>query len=362
MTPRAAVWSGVSGGFELVDVTTPELAAGEALVEIELATICGSDIHTVSGHRATPMPTVLGHEAVGRVVGTTPSTLDVDGSPVQIGDRVTWTIGTACGRCRRCLRGIPEKCEQVRKYGHERITESWRLNGEFATHTHLIAGTGIVPVPEELPAALAAPSNCATATVVAAARRAGLRPGDDVAVLGCGMLGLTAILLARESGAARIVATDIDEGRRALAAEFGADVVVDPSGLREAAGPAGVDVVFEVSGNPRSVEAALDCAGIGGVVALVGSVSPSDGVVFEPSTLVRRLVTVVGSHNYTASDLADAVAFLSRSSGTSLLAALVSDPFPLEALDVAFDAARAGVAPRVSVSSVHLHTHEEKVA
>ncbi|ORM30674.1 hypothetical protein BFL43_18490 [Williamsia sp. 1135] len=98
------------------------------LIENELATICGSDVHTVGGRRTTPVPTILGHEAVGRVVSAGP------GAAATPGDRVVWTVGTACGMCRRCSRGVPQKCVNVRKYGHEATTDAWTLNGAFASH------------------------------------------------------------------------------------------------------------------------------------------------------------------------------------------------------------------------------------
>lgn len=273
--PLAAVWSGPGSGFSLVSQPRPELAPGEVLVRIELATICGSDVHTISGDRPTPLPTVLGHEAVGIVEDVAGTVHTVDGRPVEPGQRVTWTIGTSCGSCRRCLRGVPQKCTGVRKYGHEAITDHWRLNGGFATHCHLVEGTGLVTVPESLPASVAAPANCATATVVCAARRAELSAGDSVIVIGCGMLGLTTVAYAREFGAEHVVACDVDENRRELARAFGATAVCGPADLAEYAAKYGADVVIELSGNSRAVQSALDVAGLDGRVALVGSVSPA---------------------------------------------------------------------------------------
>lgn len=166
----AAVWSGQAEGFSVGSEPIPEPAPGEVVVRVELATICGSDLHTIAGDRPTPLPTVLGHEAVGVVTAVGGTVVASDGQPVRPGQRITWTIGMSCGSCRRCLRGVPQKCESVRKYGHEAMTDTWRLNGALATHCHLIAGTGLVRVPDELPATVAAPANCATATIVAAAR------------------------------------------------------------------------------------------------------------------------------------------------------------------------------------------------
>ncbi|MER8037324.1 zinc-binding dehydrogenase [Streptomyces hydrogenans] len=347
--PLAAVWSGPDSGFALVTQPRPELAPGEVLVRIELATICGSDVHTISGDRPTPLPTVLGHEAVGVVEEVAGSVRTVDGRAVEPGLRVTWTIGTSCGSCRRCVRGVPQKCTSVRKYGHEAITDHWRLNGGFATHCHLVEGTGLVSVPEDLPAAVAAPANCATATVVCAARRAELSAGDSVVVIGCGMLGLTAVAYARELGAEHVVACDVDESRRRLALDFGATAVCGPAELLEHAEKYGADVVIELSGNSRAVQSALDVVGLDGRVALVGSVSPGPEVSFEPNTFVRNLSHVVGSHNYTVDDLAEAVRFLAQSPAQRLFADLVPDALPLSDLDAAVAAARQGIAPRIAL-------------
>src|SRR5690606_40727707 len=106
-TAPAAVWDG--GGFRVRDEPLPEVAGGEALVRVAMATICGSDLHTITGDRDTPVPTVLGHEAIGTVVAAGADAVTFDGGTLHPGDRVTWTIGAACGACRRCRRGVPQK-------------------------------------------------------------------------------------------------------------------------------------------------------------------------------------------------------------------------------------------------------------
>ncbi|GGF56890.1 alcohol dehydrogenase [Marmoricola endophyticus] len=340
MNASAAVWDG--HGFSLADDALPDLGPGESLVEVELATICGSDLHTVAGDRLGPTPSVLGHEAVGRVVGTGP------GAPVATGARVVWTIGTSCGGCRPCRRGVPQKCVHVRKYGHQQRTDGWRLNGTLASYVHLLPGTGVVRVPEELPAALVAPAGCATATVTCAARRVGLGPADAVVVIGCGMLGLTAVAHATDLGAS-VVACDVDPARLDLARSLGAVAVAEPAQLPQLAASYGADVVLEMSGHHSAVTAALDVVDLAGRVALVGSVSPGPTVAVDPEQLVRRLVTVVGSHNYAPADLVEAVAFLSGSTRAGALRGLVSTAYSLEEVDAAFRAASRGLAPRVAV-------------
>jgi len=348
-TTTAVVWNGVDEGFTVGREELPALRSGEVLVAIELATICGSDLHTIGGDRPTPLPTVLGHEAVGHIAALGGPVRDPDGHELSVGDRVTWTIGTSCGECRRCRRGIPQKCESVRKYGHEAMGEHWRLNGGFAAHCHLIAGTGVVRVPDDLPAKVAAPANCATATVTCAARRIELDADDVVVVLGCGMLGLTAVAYARDRGASTVIAVDVDANRRDLALRFGASVAVAPDGLAAVAKELGADVIFELSGNSRAVQSAFDVVAMGGRIAMVGSVSPAPEIHFEPSGYVKNLTTVVGSHNYRVDDLVEAIAFLRRTPVQELFAELVPDAFDLDDIDEAVRVARTAVAPRIAV-------------
>lgn len=345
----AAVWSGVDEGFALRREPLPELRDGEVLVSVELATICGSDLHTINGDRPTPLPTVLGHEAVGTVVATGGAVSGQDGQPVRAGDRITWTIGTACGTCRRCRRGLSQKCLSVRKYGHEAIDDHWVLNGGMATHCHLLADTGLVRVPDSLPAALAAPANCATATVVCAARRVALSADDVVVVIGCGMLGLTAIAYARDAGVRHVIACDVDPGRREAATRFGATSVCAPDQLAGATKEYGADVIFELSGSSRAVQSALEVVDMGGRIALVGSVSPAPEISFEPSAYVKNLTSLVGCHNYRLDDLAEAVDFLARTEAQQLFADLVSAPHPLSDINGAVAAARDGAVPRVAL-------------
>ncbi len=344
----AAIWDGTDKGFALQSVPLPTLRAGEVLVRTELATICGSDLHTINGDRPTPLPTVLGHEAIGHVVATGGEVI-ADGRPVTVGERITWTIGTSCGTCRRCLRGIPQKCATVRKYGHEAIDDHWQLNGGFADHVHLAAGTGIVRLPDDLPASVATPANCATATVTCAARRVDLTADDVVVVLGCGMLGLTAVAYARDRGATTVIASDVDPARRALAGLFGATQTVGPETLAKVVAEQGADVIFELSGNSRAVQTAFDIVEMGGRIALVGSVSPAPPIQFEPSGYVKNLTTVVGSHNYRVDDLVEAVAFLQRTPYQSLFSDLVPEPFALDDIVEAVAIANHGSDPRIAV-------------
>lgn len=353
----AMAWLGPGHEHEAIAVPGVRLAEGEVLVEIELATVCGSDVHTVTGRRKAPTPLVLGHEYVGRVVALLDDVRAVDGARLGLGDRVVWSIMASCRACDRCARGLPQKCRELRKYGHERLGAHWELSGGFATHAHLRAGTAIVRVSEALPAAVLAPASCATATAWAAVDRAGDIVDVDRAVLlvtGAGLIGLTATAIASQGGA-RVIVADPDAGRRALAREFGARAVIDPAApgalaaaLRRLRAKE-VGIAIEASGAAAAVSYAIDGIGVGGVVMLVGSVSPSDAYRLDPERVVRNLTTIRGVHNYEPRDLAGAVAFLHESAARYPFAQLVGAPYPLADVDRAVERAAVGADVRVSI-------------
>ncbi|WP_371811058.1 alcohol dehydrogenase catalytic domain-containing protein [Frigoribacterium sp. CFBP 13707] len=375
--PTAMVWTEPGRPHDAVAVPSVRLAPGDLLVEVELATICGSDVHTTRGDRGAPTPLVLGHEQVGRVVAVGEEAVAVDGTPVVVGQRAVWSLTVSCGVCATCGRGLPQKCERVRKYGHERLETGWELSGGFATHVHVKAGTAVVPVADDLDAALLAPVSCGTATAVAALDAASaivpLGGGVDVGagagagaaagapvvvlVLGAGLIGLTVAALATDAGA-RVVVVDPDPARRALAARFGAVATADPVAAPgaaesvdralEVAGGAPL-VAVEASGAPSAVASALTRLGVGGVAVLVGSVFPAPAVAFDAESVVRRLVTVRGVHNYAPRHLVEAARFVERRHGAWPLAELVGDEVALADLDAGIDRAASAGAVRVGV-------------
>ena len=125
----AALFTGSDKPLEIQSYPLPELKPGEVLIRITCCTICGSDLHTYEGRRSTPLPTILGHEILGEVVGFPDAPpRDVTGDTLAIGDRVTWSIAASCNQCFYCTHGLPAKCEQLFKYGHEAI-----IHGKLAT-------------------------------------------------------------------------------------------------------------------------------------------------------------------------------------------------------------------------------------
>ncbi|WP_247597179.1 alcohol dehydrogenase catalytic domain-containing protein [Leifsonia sp. PS1209] len=358
----AMVWPGEGHLHEAVAVPGVRLSPGDALVEIELATVCGSDVHTVLGHRSAPTPLILGHEQVGRVVALgRGGAKTIDGHRVSLGERIVWSVAVPCGRCSRCRRGLPQKCANLQKYGHERMRRGWELSGGFATHGHILDGTAMVAVPEDVPAEVLAPASCATATVAAALEAAsGITPleGALVLVAGAGMLGLTATAMASDAGAHVVVSDPIAE-RRDAALAFGAAAVTDPrvaidapGGLNAALAAAGgrgaaPTIALELSGAPAAVRSLFHAVDVGGVLVLVGSVSPGPDLAIDPEQLVRRLLTIRGVHNYAPRHLAEAVRYLAGAWQRYPFAAQVGETFRLADVDAAL--AAAGQHPRVGL-------------
>ena len=355
----ALVFRGTGRSFEVIAVPEVDLHPGQVLVSVELATICGSDLHTIDGIRHADVPLVLGHEQVGHVVAVGPGrpARTVDDRPLAPGMRVVWGVAVDCGRCRYCRAGIPQKCASLRKYGHERMARGWELSGGFASHVQLLARTPVVEVPEALPAEVLAPASCATATVMAAlAAAAGIRPidGATVAISGCGMLGLTAIAVAVSRGAT-VIASDPDPERRAAARRFGATATADGTlaGWQSAfakipSARHGYTVALELSGAPAAVQQLMLNADIGAVLVLVGSVFPAGTVPIDPETTVRGMLTIRGVHNYAPEHLLEAVRFL-ESADAAAFSGLVGSEHPITEIDVALEAARSRSGARTAL-------------
>ncbi len=335
-TTRVAVFHGVGRPLELCEVPLPEPAAGETLVRCLACTHCGSDLHTMAGRREVPLPTILGHEMLGEIVAFGPSAprTDFAGRPLALGSRVVWGVVAACGACFFCSHDLPQKCERGFKYGHEPLQPGKELSGGLAEHCLLRAGTAVVGIPAALPAAVAAPAGCATATVAAALDAADVIRGANCLVMGAGMLGITACAMLTARGAERVICCDLSPTRLALVETFGANACAAPEELGRVAAAAtasrGVDVVLELSGAPAGFEQALAALRIGGTAVLVGNVFPTPSVPLLLEQVVRRQWSLRGIHNYGPRHLLEAVEFL-NSAERFPFASLVADWIPLTA-------------------------------
>jgi alcohol dehydrogenase len=248
---------------------------------------------------------------------------------------------------------LPQKCAALFKYGHQRVQLAQPFAGGLADYVLLVPGTAVFRVPDGLSDALAAPANCATATVAAVLRTAGAAAGRSVLIFGAGMLGLTACALAQARGAAAVLASDPDPARRARSLTFGATHAFAPAelaaGIAEVTQGRGADVTLELAGVAASVTAGLALTRIGGTLVLAGTVLPTPSVPLDPEAVVRRMLTIRGVHNYAPCDLAAAFDFLEGAGKAYPFAELVSRTFRLDEVEQAFVHGHAHPGRRVAV-------------
>lgn len=283
---RAAVLTGLDEALVLHDdVEVEDPRQGEIRVRVAACGVCRSDLSMQDGTLPVPMPVVLGHEASAVVEAVGPG---VDA--FAPGDHVVASWIPQCGECFFCRRGQPELCQAsdtvLLAGGLLDGTPRLRLDGGplfqmcgtgMFSEVTVIPACAAVRIPEDLPLDVAALLGCAVLTGVGAVlNTADVRPGDSVAVVGCGGVGLNVIQGARIAGAEPIVAIDVNPAKLALARSLGATATVDAStvepvnAVRDLTGQRGADVAFEALGQGRTIEQVLDMTRRGGQAVLVG--------------------------------------------------------------------------------------------
>jgi alcohol dehydrogenase len=266
---RALVYHG-PGQKAWEEVPDPEiLDEGDAIIEVDATTICGTDLHILRGDVPEVAPgRVLGHEAVGTV------TEAGDGvHRLSPGDRVLVSCISACGTCRYCRAGRYGQCLDGGGWvlGH-------RIDGTQAEYVRVpYADTSTYRIPDGIPdeqvlmLADVLPTGYEVGVLAG-----GVRPGDVVAVIGAGPVGLSAIACARLFSPSHVVAVDLSEARLSAARYFGADIAVndstqDPEAIvRDLTGRLGADVAIEAVGSPETFEMAVKLVRPGGRIANVG--------------------------------------------------------------------------------------------
>jgi len=241
----------------------------DAIVRIDSATICGTDLHILKGDVPEVRPgTILGHEAVGTVVEVGEAV-----TTIQPGDRVLVSCITSCGRCRFCKEGHYGLCTGGGGWIFGHLIDG--LQAEYARVP--FADTSVYKLPDELTdEQVLFLADILPTSYEVGVLNGGVQPGDTVAVVGAGPIGLAAIMTAKLYTPGRIVAIDLVAARLEKALEFGADVVID-NGREDAVervmqltGGLGADVAIEAVGVPETFELCADIVRPGGHVANVG--------------------------------------------------------------------------------------------
>jgi 2-desacetyl-2-hydroxyethyl bacteriochlorophyllide A dehydrogenase len=329
---RAGVWQ-ARGVIAPDDVAEPTLRdEHDVLVAISYAGICGSDLHIVDGRllRAGQPPRVIGHEMVGRILDVGRAVRDL-----AVGERVVGNFIAYCGGCYYCRNGQEHFCRRM-VYSAEAFAE----RGVYRDQQLLRVADDI----DDRTAALAEPLS----VCVHAVDRAGLRAGARALVLGAGPIGLLITQIARLAGAGLVAVSEPSAVRRDLALAVGADVAVDPRDaaatdtLKTATGMIAFDCVFETSGVPAALSAALPLVARGGRLVVVGVHAEDATIPVRPFDLYAKELTLTGSYTSPYA-FPRAVALLPRIDAGSL----VSDVVPLSDIAAAFERLRRAEAAKI---------------
>lgn len=283
----------------LEPVTVAAPGPDEVLVRIGASGVCHTDLGYVHYARATPV--LLGHEGAGIV-----EAVGEEVAQVSPGDHVVINWQAKCGRCPRCLAGRRDLCENILGTRAPRIF--WRgaplhvmLNaGTFCPYV-VVPAAGAIPIRRDMPLDKAAILGCAVATGVGAALyTAGVQPGETVAVVGVGVVGLNVVQGARLANAGRIIAIDRDGEKLRLAQALGATHVVNAGAVdsvaatRELTSGRGVEYVFEAVGRPELMQQGIEMLARGGALVLIGAADRTAQVAFHPRRFMSMQQRILG--------------------------------------------------------------------
>ena len=350
----AAVLKAPGAALELAEIDLPDPGPGQVRVRLAATGVCHSDLSLANGTLPHRWPAVLGHEGAGTVVAVGPG---VD--TLAEGDRVLLNWRPPCGDCPACHRGQSYLCPSGLRTAEQPYGElgdgtpvyAGLGTGAFAEET-LVDVRAAIPLPDGLPTDEAALLGCAVMTGFGAVVHAAqIKPGESVAVVGVGGVGLAAIQSARLAGAAQIVAVDVSAAKEELARAQGAtDFVVAGDDLARAVKGltgGGADHVLECVGRAETIRKSWEATRSGGRTTLVGVGGKDDVVSFSALELFlfARTITVCVYGN---ADLREDVGVLAghvRDGGLDL-GSLITDRIGLDGIPAAFERMRAGTGAR----------------
>ncbi|WP_159911181.1 zinc-dependent alcohol dehydrogenase family protein [Pantoea sp. 18069] len=342
-----------------VDLAPP--GAGEVLVKVVAAGICHSDLSIINGDRPRDTPIVLGHEAAGIIQGLGEGVTDL-----AIGDHVVLLFVPGCGSCLPCAEGRPVLCEPAAQAGvaGTLLSGARRLSQDgqsiahfmgvsaFAEHA-VLSRRGVHKIDKSVPLELAALFGCAVMTGVGAvANTARVGPGQTVAVVGLGGVGLSSVMGAAAAGAARVVAVDLNADKLAMARECGATDTVNASDadavqqVRDLTG-GGVDHAFEMVGSAKALEMAYRITRRGGQTVTAGLPAHAQAISLPVWHLVAEERTLKGSYMGSCIPRRDIGRYLAlHAAGKLPVDKLVTGYLTLDQINEGFDRLARGEAIR----------------
>jgi len=293
---KAAVLYEPNSPLRVEEVTLDEPQDQEVLVKLVATGVCHTDLHAIKGDLSVPLPAILGHEGAGIVEKVGPGV-----TTLQPGDHVVLMVIFSCGKCPFCAMGKPTYCSAglgamimgtlpgggKRLHKGDQALSHWWSQSSFAEYAVVHERTA-VKIREDAPLEVAALFGCGVTTGVGAVvNTAGLRPGESIAIFGCGGVGLSAVMGAKLAGAGKIVAVDMLDQKLEMAKELGADYVVNASQenptqrIMQLTG--GADYAIECIGNVDVIAQALTSINFAGKCVVVGSSPPGSMLNLAPT-------------------------------------------------------------------------------
>ncbi len=354
---KAAVLTQANSPLTIEDLQIANPGPHEVLIRNAACGLCHSDLHFIEGTYPHAMPCVPGHEAAGIV-----EAIGSEVRMVKVGDAVVTCLSAFCGHCEFCVTGRLALClggdTRRRKGEASRLTRAdgtnvaQMLNLSAYAEMMLVHEHACVAINPDMPLDRAAILGCAVTTGAGAIFNAcKVTPGETVAVIGCGGVGLATINAAKIAGAGRIIAADPIPEKRALAMKLGATDVVDA--LAEDAGQqiiemtkGGVDHAIEAVGRPASANLAVSILKRGGTATILGMMPPNEKVGLSAMDLLggKKLQGAIMGMNHFPVDLPRLVDFYIR--GLLDLDSIIAERIPLSAINQGFEKMKLGNSAR----------------
>jgi S-(hydroxymethyl)glutathione dehydrogenase / alcohol dehydrogenase len=351
-TTRAAVFRAPNRPLEVETVEIAEPGPGEVLVKLAASGVCHSDHSFYVGKWATTTPLILGHEGAGTVAAVGPGV-----EHPSVGDAVILQWAANCRRCESCVAGLPQLCTvgattinrnvmwdgTTRLRQHGQPVYSLTCVGTFAEYA-VVPESAVVTISPDVAMDRAALVGCAVTTGFGAVVNTAKVPvGATVAVIGCGGVGLSAMLGALTSGASQVIMLDLNDEKLSAATKLGATDVVNPartdpvSAIRDRTNGHGVDFVFEAVGSGRTIEQGAEMIRAGGTLVMVGMAPDGVRVSFDALKITDRELKIIGSNYGSCRPTIDFRRILDLyTRGTLPLDALISNRIGLDDVNEAF--------------------------
>jgi len=334
---KAMVFHGKDKGLKFEEIPTPEITKDQILVKVAACGVCHTDLHYIEHGVPTfkEPPVVLGHEASGVV-----EKAGADVTNVKEGQRVLIPAVLTCGKCSACRQGRENICSAMTMLGNH-------FDGAYAEYV-AVPAKDVLDLPESVPLEEASIIADAISTPYHAVKnRAKVRPGDTVAIFGCGGVGINAIQMASAAGG-YVIAVDLNPRKLEWATEFGAARTINAQevervdkAIKKMTG-GGVDIAMEVIGNPRTIETAFESIRVGGRLCVVGYTHEAISVV--AGKIMFKELEVVGSLGCRPVDYVPLIRMVEQ--GKIDVKRQVTHRFGLDELGKAFDVMKEGASLR----------------